>query len=96
MYINCTLKCFIFFSQPKVKHKSFNVGLVDEKKIYLVILRHAKIFLDKFWYTTNFKFDFVDQPDIINSSSCFKNCGLKPKFGRYNFTDYCHVTWEYH
>ena len=55
MYINCTLNA-LFFSPPKVKHKAFNVSLVDEKKILLIILRHAKIFLDKFWYTTNFKF----------------------------------------
>ena len=55
MYINCTLNA-LFFASPKVKHKAFNVSLVDEKKILLIILRHAKIFLDKFWYTTNFNF----------------------------------------
>ena len=58
MYINCTLNA-LFFSPPKVKHKAFNVSLVDEKKILLIILRHAKIFLDKFWYTTNFFLIFL-------------------------------------
>ena len=58
MYIDCTLNA-LFFSSPKVKHKAFNVILVDEKKILLIILRYAKIFLDKFWYTTNLNFFMI-------------------------------------
>ena len=90
MYINCTLNA-LFFSSPKVivnkRNKAFNVSLADEKKILLIIFKHAKIFLDKFWFTTNFKFfyDFFDQLDTVNSSSSFKNFVSKPKFGPYNF-----------
>ena len=58
MYIDCTLNA-LFFSPPKVKHKAFNVSLVDEKKILLIILRNAKIFLDKFWHTKNFNFFLI-------------------------------------
>ena len=101
MYINCTLNA-LFFSSTKVipneRNKAFNVSLADEKKILLIIFKHGKILLDKFWYTTNYKFfyDFFDQLDTVNSSFCFKNFVSKPKFGPYNFPDYCHVTWEYH
>ena len=86
MYINCTLNA-LFFSSPKVipneRNKAFNVSLADEKKIILIVFKHDKIFLDKFWYTTNYKlfYDFFDRLDTANSSFCFKNFVSKPKFG---------------
>ena len=100
-YINCTLNALLFSSSkviPNKRNKAFNLSLADEKKILLIIFKHAKIFLDKSWYRTNFKFfyDFFYQLDTVNSSSCFRNFVSKPKFGPYNFPDYCHVTWEYH
>ena len=48
--------------------------LADEKNILFLMVKHAKIFLDKFWYTTNYRFfyDFLNQFESVNYSSCFE------------------------
>ena len=47
------------------------------------ILKHAYIFLSKFWDETNYKFfyEFFDIFDKVNSSVCYQNVYTKPKFG---------------
>ena len=64
LFINCVMNVFNFLK----------VSLADEKKILFLMVKHAKIFLDKFWYTTNHKFfyDFFNQFEDINCSSCFE------------------------
>ena len=54
------------------------------------MIKHAKLFLDKFWYPTNYKlfYDFYNQFDSVNCSSCFKK-STKIKW-------YCHVRCRSH
>ena len=49
-----------------------------------------KFFLDKFWYTTNFKFfyNFYNQLENVNYSSCFDK-SAQVKY-------YCHVKCKSH
>ena len=49
LFINCVMNVFNFLK----------VSLADEKKILFLMVKHAKIFLDKFWYTTNHKFFMI-------------------------------------
>ena len=80
LFINCVMNVFNFLK----------VSLADEKKILFLMVKHANIFLDKFWYITNYKFfyDFLNQFDDVNCSSCFeKSTRIK---------HYCHVNrWSH-
>ena len=69
-----------------------------KKKITEIIVKHCKIFLDKFCHANNYQFfsDFFDRFDKVNSSVCFNNFVGKPQFAPYNFGDYAHVTVEFH
>ena len=48
MYLNYTVECFSDFLS--------RVSLSDEQKIIQKILKHAYIFLSKFWDETSYKF----------------------------------------
>lgn len=64
LFINCAMNVFNFLK----------VSLADEKNILFLMVKYAKIFLDKFWYTTNYQFfyDFLNQFENVNCSSCFE------------------------
>ena len=72
-------------------------ALADRTKLIGLILKHAKIFLLKFWNETNSKFfhEFFDLFDQVNKSVCYKNQELKPKFGPYNFPP-CTLSVSFH
>ena len=46
MYLNCTVKSLLSLLS--------SVSLADEKKISQIVLKHANIFLNKFWHETNY------------------------------------------
>ena len=49
LFINCAMNVFNFSK----------VSLADEKKILVLMVKHAKSFLDKFCYATNYHFFFM-------------------------------------
>ena len=62
------------------------VSLADAQNITQKILKHAYIFLSKFWYETNYKFfyEFFNNLDKVNSSVCYQKFYTRPKFGSYH------------
>ena len=66
------------------------VSLADEKKVLFLMVKHAKNFLDKFWYTTNYQFfyDFFNQFENVNCSTCFEKST--------QIEHYCHVKCRSH
>ena len=82
MYLNYTIK--------SLSNLLCQVSLSDEKTIITIIIKHALIFLRKFWYESNYKFfyEFFDMFDTVNSSACYKNLNTEPKFGPYCYAVY--------
>ena len=78
MYLNYTVERFLDFLS--------RVSLSDEQKIIHKNLKHAYIFLGKFWDETNYKFfyQFFDMFDKVNCSVCYQNVYKKQKFGPYH------------
>ena len=66
------------------------VSFSDKRTIIQKIIKHALIFLGKFWHETNNKFfyEFFDMFDTVNSSACYRNFESKPKLGPYHFAPY--------
>ena len=77
IYLNLTISCF-----EDILSK---VAVIDKNKILTQILKHAEIFLRKFWTETNMKIfhEFFYLFDELNRSFCYKNDKVKPKFGPY-------------
>ena len=64
LYLDLTINCLENFLCRAV--------LVDKNKMANQILKHASIFLNKFWNETNSKFfhEFFDLFDQVNKSAC--------------------------
>ena len=90
MYLHCTFR--------NLSKLFCSISLADEKKVTEIIVKHCRIFFDKFWHATNYQFffQFFDRFDEVNSSVRFNNLVSKLQFGPYNFGDYIHFTVEFH